>query len=289
MKSRPHWSYSALTQYLRCPLQFYFQRVLKLAQPFTPSGLVLGSAVHEAIAVYHRGIQSEKPLPVEVIQQAFVTAWDTRKFHERILIDGDKTEREVLDQGIALLEAYLKEPPPEKIVAVELEMLAPLHTTQGDILEKPMTVVIDLITEHDHGLKITDLKTSGRSYSEMEAALSLQGTCYVNAVRENVGQMATFEYAVIIKTRKPRVQRLQSARTDEDLARLGNLVAAVDRAIKASVFYPIESPLNCSGCPFRKPCRVWRGVAAPVQTEPACNAIGSRVFSPMEDDIWEAA
>ena len=30
-------------------------------------------------------------------------------------------------------------------------------------------------------------------------------------------------------------------------------------AIEAEHFYPSPSPLNCPGCPYRKPCRAWRG------------------------------
>lgn len=47
--SRPHWSYSQINQYLRCPLQYFFERVLKLERQSIPSNMALGSAVHEAL------------------------------------------------------------------------------------------------------------------------------------------------------------------------------------------------------------------------------------------------
>jgi len=251
------WSYSSLTQYLRCPLQFFFQRVLSLPPQFTPSGLVLGSSVHEALAVYHRSLQENKPIPPGEVNDAFLKAWQSRKTTEKIAFDGDHAESDLLAQGIALLEAYLKEPPPQNIVAVEKEMTAPVHNSNGEVLTKPMTAIIDLITQPQTGLTITDLKTSSRSYSEMEAAISLQATCYAHAVHENFGQLAKFEYAVLVKIKKPRVQRLETTRTDQDFGRLGDLVQSVDRAVELGVFYPNESPLNCSSCPFRKPCRQW--------------------------------
>lgn len=257
MIDRPHWSYSALTQYLRCPLQYYFQRILHLQPVFTSSSLVLGSSVHEALAVYHRGIQDDKRVGDDAIHAAFLDAWKNRSAVASIRFPDGQGEEEALAQGKSLLEAYLKEPPPQNIIAVEREMIAPLHNSQGEVLEKPMTSVIDLVAEHEESLKITDLKTSSRSYSEFEAAVSLQATCYVNAVQENFGQLATFEYAVLVKIRRPRVQWLETTRTQEDLGRLGDLVQAVDRAVESGVFYPVESPLNCSTCPFRKPCREW--------------------------------
>jgi len=60
MRRRPHWSYSSITQYLTCPLRYYFQRILCLPQPTLSSGLVLGSAVHAALAEYHRDLKDGK-------------------------------------------------------------------------------------------------------------------------------------------------------------------------------------------------------------------------------------
>src|SRR5206468_9506538 len=85
MTDRPHWSYSAIAQFLRCPLQFYFQRILQLPQPFTPSALVLGSCVHKALALYHRSLKDDQALEPDAIQQAFREAWRERKQQGRIL------------------------------------------------------------------------------------------------------------------------------------------------------------------------------------------------------------
>jgi putative RecB family exonuclease len=238
------WSYSALTQYLRCPLQFFFQRILSMPPPFTPSGLILGSAIHESLAVYHRGLKDKKPVAPEAIKDAFLEAWKSRISKEKVALDAGNTETKILDQGIALLEAYLQEPPPQNIVAVEREMTAAVHNSDGEVLKQPMTAIIDLLTLPESGLKITDLKTSSRSYSEMEAAISLQATCYANAVHANFGQLASFEYAVLVKIKKPRVQRLETSRSEPDFGRLGDLVQNVDRAVELGVFYPNESPLN---------------------------------------------
>jgi ATP-dependent helicase/DNAse subunit B len=73
--SRPHWSYSQLNGYLRCPLQYFFERVLKLERPFIPSNMALGSAVHEGLAEYHRRLQQQSEIPDRCVQQAFLNAW----------------------------------------------------------------------------------------------------------------------------------------------------------------------------------------------------------------------
>jgi ATP-dependent helicase/DNAse subunit B len=82
---RPHWSYSQISQYLRCPLQYYFERILKLERPFAPSAMTLGSAVHEGLADYHRHLQLGQPLPENHVQQTFLSAWQANE--ERLIGD----------------------------------------------------------------------------------------------------------------------------------------------------------------------------------------------------------
>ena len=64
------------------------------------------------------------------------------------------------------------------------------------------------------------------------------------------------------KTRTPRVQRIEAPRTAADYARLGDIIQVVEAAVEAGIFYPVESPMNCSTCPYFRPCREWSGPGA---------------------------
>lgn len=270
MYDRPHWSYSAISQFQSCPLRFYFQRILKLPQPSVSGSLVLGSSVHKVLAEYHRTVQEDEPTDVAGLHKILAKSWDERDGEVRIVFRSGEDREELIAQGIALIEAYLQEPPPQNIIGIEQEILAPIHNSRGEYLETPLLAVLDLITEGHEELTVCEFKTSGRSYSEMEVETSLQPTCYVNAVQEIVGVTPIVEYTVLIKTKTPRVQRLVTVRDDQDLGRLGDIVENIERAIKAGVFYPVESPLNCSSCPFRQPCREWSSsdqVHEPIPTE----------------------
>jgi len=257
MYHRPHWSYSSITQYLSCPLRFYFQRVIRLPQTSVGSGLVMGSAVHAALAEYHRTVQQDEPTDVANLHRVFSETWNRRENECPVAYKSSENPDDLKAQGISLVELYLKDPPPQNIVAIEEEMIAPLHNSRGEYLETPLLAVADLITEDNEELTVREFKTSGRSYSEMEVETSLQPTAYVNAVKEILGQHATVQYTVLVKTKTPKVQRLTTVRTDEDLSRLGDLVESIERATHAGVFYPVETPLNCSTCPYRQPCREW--------------------------------
>jgi CRISPR/Cas system-associated exonuclease Cas4 (RecB family) len=257
MHHRPHWSYSSISQYLACPLRYYFQRVLCLPQPTVSSSLVLGSSVHAALAEYHRAIQHDEPTSVDKLHRTFEECWTGRENQTRITFKDGETPKDTFDQGIALVEMYLKEPPPQRIVSIEQEIISPVHNSRGEYLETPLVAVADLITEVDEQLTVREIKTSSRAYSATETETSLQPTCYVNAVQEVFGFPATVEYTVLIKTKTPKLQRLTAERTNEDLGRLGDIVENIERAVQANIFYPVENALNCSTCPYRQPCRDW--------------------------------
>lgn len=254
---RPHWSYSSISQFLSCPLRFYFQRIERLPQKSVNSSLVLGSSVHAALAEYHRSVQFDEPTDVSRLHQIVAETWQRRQEEAHITFKSGESLPASKDQAIALVELYLKEPPPEGIIAIEQEIIAPLHNSQGEYLETPLLAIADLITEGNEELTVREFKTSGRAYSEMEAETSHQPTCYVNAVQETFGQPASVEYTVLIKTKTPKIQRLTAVRTEDDLGRLGDIVQTIERAIEAQAFYPVETPLNCSTCPYRQPCREW--------------------------------
>ncbi len=152
MTSRPHWSYSSINQFLRCPLQFYFQRILKLPQPTVGSGLVLGSSVHGALEFYHRSLQDGEPVKADQLHRTFLSAWQAREENSDIEFRKGNTRNESIAQGIALIDVYLKEPPPENIVATEQEMIFPLHNSQGEYLETPMVAIVDLLACKSSGM-----------------------------------------------------------------------------------------------------------------------------------------
>jgi len=272
MTTRRHWSYSSINQYLRCPLQFFFQRVLGLPYRTTTSGLVLGSAVHVALAEYHRGLQRNEIVGANGLLKILHDTWTERESTEEIIYrDGDSRD-DSLAQGVNLIELYLKEPPPTGIVAVEQEIIAPLINSRGEYLETPLVAVTDLlVTEEDH-LKVQEFKTSGRAYGESEVESSLQPTCYVHAVNEVYGQQAKVEYTVLVKTRTPKVQRLTTSRYADDFGRLGDLVETIEKAVQLGIFYPVESPMNCATCPYRQQCRDWGR-----RSEPAQKAFGTQL------------
>lgn len=259
---RPHWSYSSLSQYLKCPLQFYFERVLGMPRKTVSDAQVLGSSIHAALAGYHCKLRSGEPIQMHQVQDAFLAAWDGQTGQFEVIYD-KRSRDDNLALGIALIKVYLQEAPPTDIVAVEAPNLAPITNSRGEVLEKPLLVVPDLIARQDDGTpKVVEIKTTSRAFSESEVATSLQPTCYASALYELSGQEPLVEYAVLVKTKVPKVQRIEAVRSAGDFGRLGDTIEAVDRSVGAGSFYPVENPLNCSGCAYFRQCREWTGLGS---------------------------
>ena len=256
---RPHWSYSQVSQFLRCPLQYYFERVAKLPKPFVSSGLALGSVVHQTLAELHRGIQAGRALGVDQLRACLRQAWGDLENRQPIQFRDDEDGTKLVEQATALLELYIREPLPECVVAVEEPLLVPLLDSRGQALEKPLLAIPDLITRDAGELTVQEFKTSGRRFGELEAEASLQASCYAHAVQDRYDEQPRVRYTVLVKTKTPQIQHLETIRNDADVTRLGDIVQSVERAIQADAFYPVESPMNCSGCPYFKPCRQWQG------------------------------
>lgn len=260
--ARPHWSYSSVSQYLKCPLQFYFERVAKLPRKSTTDAQVLGSALHSGLADYHRRLQARQPVTPQQVHEAYLAAWDEQVKRSSVVAIGAKSVDDSRDLGVSLIDVYLQEPAPEGIIAVETSVLAPVANSQGEYLEKPILVIADLVVRLGDGtLQINEIKTSGRAYSESEVATSLQPTCYAGALYETTGEEPGVEFQVLVKTRVPKVQKIQATRTVSDFGRLGDIIGAVELGVHSGVFYPVESPINCSGCPFYRPCKEWSGTS----------------------------
>jgi hypothetical protein len=110
-------------------------------------------------------------------------------------------------------------------------------------------------------LEITDFKTARGSWSEghvNDAAPQL--LLYSELARPLAdGKPMRLRFAVLTKTRIPELTFHQVQLDPRQLTRTKRIVERVWKAIQGGQFYPNPSPINCSTCPFQKPCRAWTG------------------------------
>lgn len=256
---RPHWSYSQINQYRRCPLQYYFERIERRAISYTTSGLAFGSAIHRALAAYHLRLQYQHVPRRDEIVRTFLDAWKEIDGQRPIQLRPGETEADLLELGRHLLGIYIDSDRPAGIVAVEQVFVVPIVNSQGEFMERPLVAIVDLLRVEDGDLVVDEFKTASRKPSQSELDAALQATCYAFVIDSRNGMIPSVRYTTFVKTKRPQIHRSTTERTPSDLRRLGDLIETIGRAIEAEIFYPNESPQNCSTCPFRKPCREWSG------------------------------
>jgi putative RecB family exonuclease len=256
--NRPHWSFSSINQYRRCPLQYYFERVLKLPRTTVSSSLVFGSAIHDALAAHHHRLQRRQDANESKLKADFLGSWRVRNDSEQVQFKAKESASDLIEKGCNLMELYAREEPPRKIIAIEERVLVPIYDSQGRVLEKPLAATSDLISGSIEATKVTEFKTSAKAYSEFDVESSLQASCYTQSALSKLDRWVSVEFVVFTKTSTPKIQRIKTSRDQSDLDRLGDVVRNVDKAVGDGVFYPNENPMNCSGCAYRKECRDWR-------------------------------
>ena len=89
-------------------------------------------------------------------------------------------------------------------------LLVPLFNSRGEALEKPLLTIPDLITRDKAELTVTEFKTSGRRYGESETESSLQASCYAHAVQDRYDEQPRVRYTVLVKTKTPQIQHLET-------------------------------------------------------------------------------
>jgi hypothetical protein len=195
-------------------------------KPFISSGLALGASVHQTLAEFHLGIQQGRSFGLDQVHAVLMQTWDEMENREPIQYRDGEDRTKLLNQAVALLDLYVKEPVPECVIAVEEPLLVPLFNSCGQALERPLLAIPDLITRNNGELTVTEFKTSGRRFGELEAEGSLQASCYAHAVQDRYDEQPRVRYTILVKTKTPQIQHLETIRNDADVTRLGDIVQA---------------------------------------------------------------
>ena len=266
-RSREHWSFSALNQFLNiCSLQFAFERVYRLERAFTPVALSFGSTFHRAMEWIHL-VRKEGRQPAEKeAGELFQDLWSRQLQEDKaIKLEDGKTSDEYGAEGAGLLDAFLgAADPEEEVVDVSTAFAVPLIDGQGEVLEKPLVGELDCVVRKGGDVVVVDWKTSGRRWPKAQADKSLQPTAYLYAYRQLHGVDAPMRFDVVVKNKKPVVEQHVTRREPDQFHRRVELVKRVESMIAAEHFLPNEQGFWCAGCPYREACRAWHREAAQV-------------------------
>ena len=149
---------------------------------------------------------------------------------------------------------------PQKIVGVEVpfSVKVPCLAKCGGFLPIRLVGYFDLVeADSDGSYLVVELKTSSQRFSALKLEHDLQSTVYSYAMFQmglSTNKNSTLvRYDVLLKQRKPAMERYFASRTIEDHRRLIQLMNQIHRAIELRVFYR-QNGWQCADCQFLKRC-----------------------------------
>lgn len=262
---RPYISHSQLNLMRSCPFKFSCQYVRKFQPDFQPSSLIFGGSIHSALEFYMRARLEGLKVTQGALLSAFHDSW--RRQREQVGQDvpvrfnAGEDDDKLHDLADRMLKAFLASPlaaPKGTILGIEEELKVVLHPDLPDLLAK-----VDLVTQTDGALHIVDFKTSRSKWTEAKAMESgeqlLLYTSSVRSISTHLHLPVHLHFAIITKAKKPVVQILPIPSNTEGLDALKDSIIQIWEAIQTGNFYPSPSPMNCTNCPFKSKCPIFKG------------------------------
>ena len=257
---RDYVSFSAISTYQQCPLRYYFRYIEGLEERFVSASLALGGAVHSAAEFHFNEIMiGNSPPDHDTLLDVFWDGWKSRAETAEIQFGKNDDLDSIAQTADRIIAAFRESDiatPTGSIIGVEEELRSQLIPDMPDILGR-----IDLITESDEALTITDLKTARTRWSAEQAQRSGEQLMLYAALAKDLapGKPIRLEFAVVTKTAKPTVDTLPVTFNRRRVERTKAVMQKVWKSITNGNFYPSPSPMSCPGCPFRGPCDAWPG------------------------------
>ena len=246
-------SYASINLYLTCPEAWRRKYIAKEPQPSTPS-LVFGSAIHNTIENFIVAQQSDDTSWCN-LAELWTPNWNATIEKQPDIEWGADTPEQHYNEGIRLLS----NPELQQMV----NRLTPAGDESGLWIERkielrvpgvpvPIIGYIDLVT--NDGVP-GDFKTSAQQWNQQKAKDELQPLFYLAALnqlgRDSPG--LRFRHYVIVKTKEPKVQTIETMHTWDSIFWLYDLISHVWEAIESEVFVPNPHAWMCGP----KWCNAW--------------------------------
>jgi putative RecB family exonuclease len=278
---RDYLNNSAVRLYQACPLRYHFKHIAGLPEATVGSSLVLDEAFQACLQVHFECLRTEgRPPDLDTLLHVFWTAWHA---HDGLTI--------VFNQGQDLASvARLAERlllgfrasdlarPVGLILGVAEELRGAIVAGCPDLLAR-----IDPLIDTGPELVLTDFRTSRSAWNAErveEAAPELLISHELAKPRAG-GRPIRIEFAVVTKAKFPVLTRHEVQVDPHQVERAKVLVQRIWRGIEAGHVYPVPSPLNCTRCPFRDPCRAWPGPGSAGLSHAEISAATARKAQPL--------
>ena len=255
-----HLSASQITKFLMCPLSYKFHYIDGIETDTKSSSFALGTAFHTAAEHLHKHMMNGGVRAPKVYRDLLGDSLAVEFGNFDVQTKGGEDRDSLTEEGGRLVDVYREYRVAQKTTLLTAEQRIErdlVNIATGELLGLPFVAYLDLIEKTEAGLVVVDLKTAAKSYSQSTVDGNIQLTAYALLVMLETGEPpAGLRIDAIVRNKQPKVQRLQTNRSREDLIRLWVLARTVREAVVAGVYYPNPGWM-CSGCEYAENCRQW--------------------------------
>ena len=240
-------SASKITTYLQCPRRYRFRYVMRLQPEWKAAALALGSAVHGALETFHRQRAAGATMAPGAVGALFEIDLAAELVDDIRFKDGESAET-LRVTGERLVTMYAAANQNVAVNAAEVPFELPV--VEGVVMRGVFDVLLG-------GDRVREMKTAARDYDEGTLARHVQVSAYAWAFFALFGRDAVVEVVALLKTKQPRIELHEVARSDNDQSWFVRLVVDVARAIEAGAFPP-NPGWACPSCEYAEYCRACR-------------------------------
>ena len=237
---------SRVRDYLLCPLRYHLRYVAQVTPlaPVESPALAFGSSLHAALKAYHRlsPTAARRVSPVALLSANW---W-------RGQYEGAEQEGKYFDEGVAVLEQYLRVVRPPRGERVQTEVMLTQDMTLNGERVRLRGRVDHLAHVADGSVLVLDYKTSARGLTPSEEELAADLPTFIYYL---LGQR-TFQRArrvVVAQLNLRTLDRVDVHYTPTQQARNAARLAALACAVQSGPFDPHPSA-GCPACPVRLHC-----------------------------------
>ncbi len=266
-----HLSFSQINQWLGCQMQYWLSRVEKQTPIDLSANLIIGTAYHTAVEMFHRAKQKNEPTVQLDEMLAVFEQIILEEESENIVNWGTTNRTDEVKKAAGVFTAFLKdqENNPNTVFAVEdmfrldLEGLPPI-IGRVDLIEQEPSGALVII---DYKSAATKPSVSSDTYVPSDVDASHQVTLYqIWGKQKFPKQVIKLRMDYLIKSAKtPVFLPITTKRSEEQEHHLIALMKSVYDQIqmaKAGVIEPVPCrSFKCSGCGYRAICQNQKAVA----------------------------
>jgi len=236
---------------------FKYRYVKRRKSAFRESALVLGSAVHGALAEFYRILQREnRRVSQAEMEGLFRVAWkEQMDMALPVALGNGETLAQLFETGLCMIQAFWKSAPlPRKVLAVEDPWELDISSDwTGELLPRLVGVFDAVVIDENGEAIVLEHKTGSRRWSEHRIQYDSQISCYSLAAahyfettRVNVQLMLTNKSGGVF-------EQYPTRRGPVDHKYFIETLQGFFRAVEAEAFHPCRD-WHCDRCPYAEEC-----------------------------------